>query len=173
MCAWYQCVPVTSAVHSYVLVWPGSIIGWVTPGTPSWSFGSSMPCQCTDVPSGRSFFTMKRTRSRSLMRTTGPGTMPLKVHASRKCPFVTSHFFRYMCRLKTLTPSTTLYGASCVPSPRSRADPSLPGSAGKASGGSAGKPDEGDGLGDGLGLVDGLGDGAVEPPPPTVTVPSM
>src|SRR3954469_14840790 len=128
------------------------------PGTPSWSLGSSIPCQCTDVISGRSFLTTNRTRSRSFTRTTGPGTMPLKVQASRNFPFVTSHFLRYIRKVKTFTPSTTLYGASCVPSPRSRADPSLPGSAGTASGGSAGSADEGEGLGDGLGADDGLGE---------------
>jgi hypothetical protein len=47
------------------------------PGTPSIAIGTSRPCQCIEVDSGRLLWTMMRTRSPSTASIVGPGMLPL------------------------------------------------------------------------------------------------
>src|SRR3954471_9668271 len=93
--------------------------GWVMPGTPSWSFGSTMPCQWTAVANGRWLSTTIRTRSPSFTRSTGPGTTPLNAYACLVTPGATSIVVGAMSRWKTFTPASSVKGARTVPSPRS------------------------------------------------------
>src|SRR3954447_22043496 len=93
--------------------------GWVMPGTPSWSFGRIIPCQCTPVANGRLLVTTMRTRSPSVTRNTGPGTTPLNAYASLVTPGATSMVVGAIERWNTLMPPSSVYGASTVPSPRS------------------------------------------------------
>ena len=51
--------------------------GWFMPLMPSNPFGRSMPCQCTEVASGRRLVTNSRTRSPSTASRVGPGVVPL------------------------------------------------------------------------------------------------
>ena len=73
MCEWYMCEPVFGTVNSYVYVWPGSIKGWVRPGTPSTEFGTCRPWKCIAVDSLSLFVRTNRTRSPRFTRTSGPG----------------------------------------------------------------------------------------------------
>ena len=54
---------------------PAAIGSWVTPGTPSMSLRSAMPCQWTLVSSGSRLSTATRSRSPAVARISGPGTL--------------------------------------------------------------------------------------------------
>ena len=60
---------------------PGGIPGNETPGTPSISNGSRMPCQWIDVGSSSSLWTRSVTTSPSRNRSSGAGTLPPTVTA--------------------------------------------------------------------------------------------
>src|SRR5215469_5176321 len=63
---------------------PAAMGFWPTPGTPSWSEGTSKPCQWTVVDSGSLLTMVMRTWSPATTRIIGPGTVPSKVQASTR-----------------------------------------------------------------------------------------
>ena len=65
-------------------------MSWVIGETPSWSLGTSMPCQWMSVPIGSSLVSSTCTRSPTSTSMRGPGTMPLYAHAWTTSPGRTS-----------------------------------------------------------------------------------
>ena len=76
-CVWYIAVPAFGATNSYVHEPPAGMSGWVMPGTPSWSLGTSRPCQWMVVASARLLVKLIRTLSPTFALISGPGYCPL------------------------------------------------------------------------------------------------
>ena len=86
--------------------------------TPSWSLGTSMPCQWMSVPMGSSLVISTSTSSPTSRSMRGPGTIPLYAHAWTISPGRTSQSMTDAVSSKRLVPSAWTSGASgWLPSP--------------------------------------------------------
>src|SRR5690242_13231821 len=100
------------ATNWYVNFVPGSTGGWVTSGTPSIAFGTSMPCQWMTVDCGNLLFNTIRTLSPTSTLIHGPGTWLLYAHAFTVLPGDTSQSMTEAVRSNSFVPSGSTFAAS-------------------------------------------------------------